>query len=68
MSVYSASVVIVGTLALAASCFLAYKCMKNRSQRNQLKEQMQMKKHQFATQIGMSVLQLDSQIEKTIHI
>ena len=42
--------------------------MKNRSQRKQLKEHMQMKKHQFATQIGMSVLQLDSQIEKTIHI
>ena len=60
--------VIVGTLALAASCFLTYKCMKNRSQRNQLKEHMQMKKHQFATQIGMSVLQLDRQIEKTIHI
>jgi len=47
---------IIGTVALAASCFLIFKCMKSRSQRNQFKEHMRMKKHQFAAQSGMSVL------------
>jgi hypothetical protein len=56
IGVYSASIVFAGTLALAASCFLVYRCMKNRWQRNQLKEHMLMKKHQYATQIGTSVL------------
>ena len=68
IGIYSASAVLLGTLALAASCVLAYKCMERRSQINQLKNQMQLRKHQFATQLGLSVFELDNSIGHTTHL
>ena len=69
MAAYSLAVLVGIGIGLVISCVMAYKCMKKRSARNQIKEQMQMKKHQFATQMGMSFIELDSRIhEPTVHL
>lgn len=68
VAIYSASVVLVGILTLVASCVLGYRCMKARSQRNQIKNQMHLRKHQFATQMGVSVFELDNRTGRTIHL
>lgn len=69
LSAATAAAAIFGGLIVGLTFYLVWKCMKIRSQRKQLKEHMQMRKHQFATQMGLSVFELDSRVAgPTVHI
>jgi hypothetical protein len=48
------AIIILG-LFLIASSIVIIKCLRKRSQSTRTREAMQMKRHQFATQMGMSM-------------
>ena len=62
------SLIVLGVLGIF-SCVMLYKCMKKRSMCRQIKEEMRMKRHQFAAQMGMSLFKIDDRLgARTFHL
>jgi membrane carboxypeptidase/penicillin-binding protein len=64
-----AAIVFGFIFGVIAACVLGIKCIRRRQNTRQIKDQMQLKKYQFATQLGMNVYELDGRmLGQTIHL
>jgi hypothetical protein len=66
-AVFMAIAVAASLVGLALGFFMICKCMKLRGAREQIKQQMQMKRQEYATMMGLNTFEI-SQHSHTVHV
>ncbi len=60
---------LAATISLGICLFLLVKCYRKRNASGKMKDQMQIKRHQYATALGLTVQQLNMQFNyPTVHV